>query len=83
MMRLASSLGQIIGAETVCGLAYDQAAITAFIDERVDPAQLDFAATLNMTVMGGQYNAEEWSGTARAAQCRAVENTARAHGFID
>lgn len=82
-MTIASSLGQIIGAEAVCGLVYDQAAIAAFIDERVDPAQLDFAASLNMMIMGGRYNAEEWSGAAKAAQCRAVENKARAYGFID
>ena len=82
-MVFATELGAVIGAEEICGLDYDQEAIQQLIDEKADPEDLGFPSQLNMMIQGSQYMAEDWTGSAKTAQCRAVENTAREYGFID
>ena len=82
-MIFANELGTILGSERACGLSYNQDAVQRLIDDRVDPSNLGFASELSTMIMGSEYMANDWSGSAKAAQCRAVENTAREYGFID
>lgn len=82
-MGLAMDLGGILGAEAPCGLSYNQAAISAWIDENTDPADMSFSSMLTTMSQGSEYNFRDLSESAKTARCRSVERTARHYGFID
>lgn len=82
-MQRAHELGGILGSETACGLAYSHAAVEAWIDANVDPADMSFPSTLSMMTQGAELEARSMNGAALAAHCRAVERTARHFNFID
>lgn len=81
-MELAQNLGTVIASEEFCDLAYDQAAISEWIDTNVDASDVSFASTLDMMVQGTRYGLPDMSGSAKTAHCRSVENTARHYGFV-
>lgn len=83
IMMLADSLGTMIAAEDPCGLAYDQTAIGNFIDENIPGESMDFASQLQATISIESYSMDDMSASAKTAHCRAVENSARHHGFIE
>ena len=76
-------LGSILGGAPECGLVLKEDAVLAFLDANVNPTDLGFAKSLDTWTFMGREDAGRWTGLQRAAQCRAIENTARAHGFID
>lgn len=81
-LQLANALGSLLASEEPCGLSYDQSAIQAFISERVDPAQMDFAPQLSAQTSGMSYSIDEMAGSALTAHCAATKNSAKAFGFI-
>ena len=81
--QVASDLGQLIAAEEFCDLSYNHDAIDAYIDSRVDHADMGFPQMLAGQVAVAEYTIEGMSDTNRRAHCRAVAATARVHNFID
>lgn len=75
-------LATVLAAEALCGLTFNQAAIADFIQLRVDPADLSFAATLQRDVRYAELFAAELTGSVKVAYCAAVEQTARHYGFL-
>lgn len=80
---LASRLGTMLASEQICGLDYDQQAISGFIDANVTGAALGFASELRANTGLAGYDLDEMTDSARTAHCRSVENTARHLGFIE
>lgn len=80
-MTLATELGSVIAAERACGLAYDQAAISAFIEAKVPASDMGFPSTLNMMVKGSEVQLEEMSPSAKTAHCTQVRRVAKSYGF--
>lgn len=80
---LARDLGMILASEEPCELSYDTEAVTGFIDDNVPPDALGFSTDLQRMTAGQAYQIEDQTPSARAAHCRAVENAARHHGFIE
>ena len=83
LYELAQGLGMVIGLEEQCSLSYDQAAIDRFVDERVPPEDLGFLGLLSSMITMTEYGVSDWSESELRVQCRAVENSARAFGFIE
>lgn len=54
-IRLANELGTVLAAEEPCGLAYDHAAIEAWLDSRVEAADMAFAPTLATMTTGAAF----------------------------
>lgn len=78
----AQELGSILASEEMCGLEYDQDAISRWIDENTDPADIAFASTLSMMIEGSKFYFEEMSTSSKTAHCRSIERTTRHFGFI-
>ncbi len=51
-MTLANELASVLASEELCGLAYNQDAIAAFIDKRVKADDLSFANYLRLMTSG-------------------------------
>ncbi len=81
--ELADQLGMVLGSADICDLELDEDAILAVINDRVDASDLAFAADLDTETRYQAIIAGRWSGISRIAQCRAVENSARANGLMD
>lgn len=82
-MNAAMSLGSVLAAESFCGLSYDQAAISAWIDANTNPSDMGFASSLSLMTDGAAYELQSMSESSRTAHCRSIERTARHYGFID
>jgi len=80
--ELALNLSSVLGAEEFCGLSYDQAAIQAFIEERVPADDMGFASSLALMTSGADFQQSMMSGSAKTAHCAAITRTARHYGFI-
>lgn len=83
LYELAQGLGMVIGLEERCGLSYDQAAIDRFVDERVPPQDLGFLGLLSSMITVTEHGASDQSESELRVRCRAVENSARAFGFVE
>lgn len=81
-MMIAGDLGTVLGSEKVCGLTYDQDAISVWIDNNTDASDMGFAGTLSMMTQGAEFQLRSLSESARTAHCRAVSRTAQHYGFI-
>ena len=82
-MQKAQELGSILASEEMCGLVYDQDAISRWIDENTDPADMGFSSTLSMMTEGSKFQFEEMSTSSKTAHCRSIERTTRHFGFIE
>ncbi|NBE05956.1 signal recognition particle [Paragemmobacter ruber] len=82
-IMLANSLGSMIASETLCGLSYDQAAISRYIATNVPPERMDFASQLQVQTMGIELQLQNLSASARTAHCAAITQSARQAGFIE
>lgn len=81
-MQIASALGTVIASEKPCGLSYDQAAISAYIESKVPADDMDFPGTLQMMVQGQEYNLGQMSESAKTAHCTQVARAAKSYKFI-
>lgn len=82
-MQVAMNLGDVIGSEEFCGLAYKQAAIEAFIAKKVDAADMNFAGTLEMAVQAQEMQNNEMSASQKTAHCAQIKRVAKKYGFAD
>ncbi|RCS21373.1 signal recognition particle [Phyllobacterium salinisoli] len=81
-MTVASELGAIIASEEFCDLAFDQAAIEAFIEKHVDAADTGFAPTMNMMVESQKFQLNEMKGSAKTAHCAQIRRSAKVNHLI-
>ena len=79
---LAIALGSVLASEEYCDLVYDQGAISAWINQNVDPAEMGFANTLLGATRIAASQLTDLSQSSRTAHCESVEQTARNYGFI-
>lgn len=82
-MQLANELGTVIASEEACGLTFDQAAIAAFIDERVPDDDMGFPSMLQTMIAGTEFQLRDMSESAKTAHCTQIRRVARRHGFVD
>jgi hypothetical protein len=80
-MALAVNLGDVLASEAFCGLTYDQAAISAFIDKHVKADDMGFTSTLQMMTEGKEIDLQKMSPSAKTAHCAQIARVARAYGF--
>ena len=79
---LALQLAQVLGSEKSCGLTYDQAAIEAFIKDRVPADDLQFTSQLNLFISGVQFNLQGMSQSQKTAHCTQIRRVAASFKFI-
>jgi hypothetical protein len=80
---VANDLGALLASEEPCGLAFDHDAIDRYIDSHVDAADMGFASQLSSMTRLAARDLEQHSESHRRAHCRAMERSARHHGFIE
>lgn len=81
-MTLATDLGNVIASEAACGLSYDQAAISAFIESKVPADDMNFPSLLQTMIMGQEYTLQEMSTSGKTAHCTQIARVAKSYGFI-
>jgi len=79
---LAEQLGGVIAAEEFCGLAYDQAAIAAFIEQKVAADDMAFPKWLGVFTSSAGRDQERMSASAKTAHCVQMRRIAIAYRFI-
>ena len=79
----AQALGTVLASEEICGLRYDQDAISRWIDGNTDPSDMSFSSNLNMMTEGSAFMFEGMSESSKTAHCRSIERTSRHFGFIE
>lgn len=79
----ATNLGTMLAAEKVCGLSYDQTAISQWIDDNVASDAMDFSGTLSSMIVFAKYQLSELSPSERTAHCRSIIRTAKHYGFVE
>lgn len=82
-MKRAQELGMVLASEEFCGLAYDQAAIAAWIDANVAEEDMQFAPMLQTMTRGATYELESMTPSLKTAHCRAITQSARSNGFVE
>ena len=82
-MKLATDLGSVLASEELCGLEYDQDAISAFIDEHVSPDDMAFPSLLQLMTKGSAFQQQQLSKSAKTAHCRQIERIAKSYKFAD
>ncbi|WP_276946668.1 hypothetical protein [Haematobacter massiliensis] len=80
-LSLANDLGSILASETVCGLTYDQAAITAWIEKEVPADAMDFPGRLQTMTRGYSRQLANMGASEKTAHCSAVKRIASNFGF--
>jgi hypothetical protein len=80
--KFALTLGGVLGEESVCGLTYNVDRVEQYIGENADPADLAIASALSLMTDGTKFEFESMSATAKAAQCKLAERSARTLGFV-
>ena len=82
-IQKAQELGSILASEEMCGLVYDQDAISRWIDENTDPGDMGFSGMLSMMTEGSKLQFADMSKSSKTAHCRSIERTARHFAFIE
>lgn len=81
-MTLANELGSVLASESLCGLSFDQGAISAFIEKRVAADDLSFASTLQMMTTGQEFQLKGMSTSSKTAHCTQIGRVAKSYGFL-
>ena len=79
----ASQLGSVIAAEGFCDMAYNQSAISAYIESTVPADDMGFASLLDTTGDIAAYNQEGMAQSQKTAHCTQMRRVAKSFGFID
>ena len=79
---LSQNLGDVLAAEGVCGLTFDQAALAKWIDEHVRPDDMEFIGNLNMHVYARLDEYQALEGTRKALLCQQTTRVARSLHFM-
>jgi hypothetical protein len=80
-MALANELGSVLASEELCGLAFDQSAIAAFVEKRVKSDDLSFASSLKMMTSGNELQLRGMSSSSKTAHCTQIRRVAKSYGF--
>lgn len=81
-MNAATKLGSVLGSEDLCGLTFNQDAISAYIDKTVPADDMEFASMLSMMTDGTSFQLKDMTPSQKTAHCRQTERVAKAFGFI-
>lgn len=79
---LANELGNVLAAEELCGLTFDQAAIASFVEKRVPADDMSFAGYLQTQVDGIRIGFEDMSASQKTAHCTQIKRVAKSYGFL-
>jgi hypothetical protein len=79
---LASQVAEITASADACGYALDADAVSAFVRDAVDPADLSFAPAFRMSERIVAQSIEGYDLIALAAHCAAVSASASALGLV-
>ena len=82
-MNLASNLGTVLAAEEACGLSFKQAAIEAFINDKVPADDMEFPSMLTVMTDGSRIQLKSMSQSQKTAHCRQISRIAKSYGFIE
>jgi len=77
-MSLAQLLGDLLASETPCNLSYNQAAISAFINQRVRADDLQFNSLLTLMTNGSAFQIKSLTSSGKTAHCTQTVRVARA-----
>lgn len=80
-MEVASNLASVLASEEPCGLTYDQAAIEAFIADKVPADDMNFTGMLTLMQRGNAAQIREMSASARTAHCAQIKRVVKSYGF--
>ena len=78
----AFDLGNVLGSEAACGLAYDAGAIERLVAKRTEPSDMDFLSSMNLAADVMTRDVEKMSASRRAAHCAQVRRVAESFGFL-
>jgi len=77
----AMKLGNVLAAETACGLSYDQAGIAAVIEQNVKADDMGFPSALQLMTAGAEADPGDMSQSEVTAHCTQIRRLAKAYGF--
>lgn len=80
---LAFHLGDVLGSEKACGLAFDQAAIARFVETHAAADDFAFADHMNGSASLMAHNFAGFTQSERTAHCTQIRRVAKANGFIE
>jgi hypothetical protein len=80
--QVAEQLGNLLGSEKACGLAYNHEAIEAFIRERIPPTDLDFPALLQTHTWLAHLGIKDMSESSLVAHCYQIRQLAKEYNLI-
>lgn len=80
---LPFSLGDLIGSEKACGLAFDQSAIERFIEARAPAADLEFMGNVDGSAAIAASDFAGFTESQKTAHCAQARRVARNYGFIE
>ncbi len=81
-LEKAMALATILASEEICEFNYIQEAIAVWIDENVDPSDMDFAGDLSLWIRTSRRQFEGMSESEKTAHCRAIERSSEHYGFL-
>jgi hypothetical protein len=82
-MQIALELGNVLASESECGLSYNQQAIEAFIEKKVDAGDMGFTSTLQMMTSGSKVQIESMTPSQKAAHCAQIRRVAKKYRFVN
>ena len=80
--EVAEQLGVIIASEELCGHAYEQAAVEAFISEYVPADDAEFPGQLAGQIAMRKAYDQNITATEKTARCAQVTRLAKHFGFV-
>ncbi|HEV2556853.1 MAG TPA: signal recognition particle [Bosea sp. (in: a-proteobacteria)] len=80
-IALANELGSVLASEELCGLAFEQSAIAAFVEKRIRPDDLSFASNLKTMTAGNEFQLRGMSASSKTAHCTQIRRVAKSYGF--
>ncbi len=80
-MSTAVALGSVLASEELCGLSYNQDAISAYIDKHVKEDDMKFPSTLQMMTAGSKIQLQDMRKSQLTAHCAQIKRVAKKYGF--
>jgi hypothetical protein len=80
--ELAEQLGFVLASEQLCGLTYDSAAVSSFIEKNVAADDMEFGPRLRVVISYEKAMMEALSGSQKTAQCVQIARVAKSLGFL-
>jgi hypothetical protein len=81
-LQLAMSFGDVLGAETACGMDIDPAKVESFIQSKVDGSNLEFMSTVHTSVAVSPGKFKQMSPSLRSAHCTQMKRLAKSFKIL-